>query len=621
MNDAPRTEAVFEAILARLATAPKPSLPPVPLARVAALVLLVASFHLGAIVLLPLFSLVLLAANAMLRLVWEIDLPSPVPSLCFVAAIACLVGYVRAFLVRRKERQPSIAFARERDAQLFKLLDAVASCAGTAPVDRVVIRPRVSFGVRERRRGRLELELNDRDLCDLSLAEFASIMLHEFAHFGEGHTRRTRWVYRRVRYLVELDRELGEDAWHWLNPIWLGLQAFWRIVGPLYAALKRQQELQADALAVHVLGAEAFANGLRKAVRQGVITAAAEADLVEAAIEAKDLDRDVIAQIAAMQLSDEQAAALEHRCAEAYEAPAERLDHHPSVVERIEHAERIASGSSDLDGVAAEISGGTPAYDVLFSLSRAELHQTVSRDVIRAVVASRGRQIGLRGPIAVADQKPGEMPTVFVRGSTVVGFIITLITCLGGIPLLALIALMVVATKTEAPGLIPTVLVFEAGLFLWLFLAIRGFRGGLRASGECLTLHGLLGTSRLEWRDVTALRYNDTKLDVRGTRADGKRLRAKARGSSSEVRRLADAILERAPRLACLAWGTGMARVSESDMRTAELPSRVYETWDDNIVIVGPDASRIVVDSDRDDFERIKAYVEMRLLPMLMRRE
>ena len=129
-----------------------------------------------------------------------------------------------------------------------------------------------------------------------------------------------------------------------------------------------------------------------------------------------------------------------------------------------------------------------------------------------------------------------------------------------------------------------------------------------------ITKKGVFGTKTVPWQDVLAIKMDSMEVKVFSDYHGGE-VKWMIPGNQKRRYRFADVVMERAPALGMLAWGTGLARVQSPDPGVAELPERVYETVD--LVIKGPGRSKLEYEEEHPQYEAIKHIVEERLLPLM----
>ncbi len=183
-------------------------------------------------------------------------------------AVALLGVFILiAMLPRRTAEPPGAELTRERQPDLFAVIDEVAAALGEEPFDRVItdLSPNAGaavVGVRRRHRQRF-LILGLPFASVLTRQELAAVIAQEMVHLRgpeDGLNRLT------LRALDELERTvLGlEGDWFTAVPARL-LARYAGLVERRVPALRRERELAADAAGAHVAGAAAMAGALRAA--------------------------------------------------------------------------------------------------------------------------------------------------------------------------------------------------------------------------------------------------------------------------------------------------------------------------------------------------------------------
>lgn len=169
----------------------------------------------------------------------------------------------------------------------------------------------------------------------LDRPQFASVVAHEFGHFGGGHGRFSGWIHRvRVSWYRVLDGLAARGAWA------SGLfERFFRWYAPYFDAysfaLARQNEYQADAMAARLAGPEVAATAL---VRVNIGAERLERDFWPSVIDAnrrdaeppRGLQRDMALALRSPHAADEA------RIASRLNAQAGVHDTHPSLAQRLQ---------------------------------------------------------------------------------------------------------------------------------------------------------------------------------------------------------------------------------------------------------------------------------------------
>ena len=187
----------------------------------------------------------------------------------------------------------------------------------------------------------------------LDRQQFASVVAHEFGHFGGGHGRFSGWIHRvRVSWYRVLDGLAGRGAWA------SGLfERFFRWYAPYFDAysfvLARQNEYQADAMAARLAGADVAGSAL---VRVNIGAARLEHEFWPSVVEAnrregeppRGLQRDMAAALRSRHADDDA------RIAQRLTARADVHDTHPSLAQRLQALGVVAGDAAPPERSAAE---------------------------------------------------------------------------------------------------------------------------------------------------------------------------------------------------------------------------------------------------------------------------
>jgi Zn-dependent protease with chaperone function len=603
--------APLSAILQHLRDAPRPPAPPAPTGQVVRLSITVSFFRAAIAVLLPLVCLTIFFAPLIVYLVTGSRMLRGLRDVFGFAGIWIIVAWWRAFFAKDSESAPTVRFDRRVDRRLFDLVDEVADAAGAPPIDEIWMSPGAGFAVHEERVGRFSrqckvvLHIDPCDFGHLNLAELASILAHELAHISKGHTAHGLRLYRNTRFLEELHTELARSTWRVANPVYWALCVFRSRSEKLTAAISQQHELQADAIAIGLLGGDTFKSAYTKTLRSGALEELLLPRALHRAIEAKS-ESNLLADVDAIELSAEERAALNESLASDFAEPTDPLSTHPSHQDRLALATRLAQAQP---AELAALSGAEDARDVLFEGRRKDIELAVSRALIQGQAGWLSSAVGLRGGSVAGGST---LPTLTVRKFRTPAYILWLVSALLLVLVFGVGTLVVWADDEAAEGMLRTLITLDAIAFVVLLVAIRARFLGLRAASSELEIHGLLGTRKVQWSDVTALRLDESHLQVRSSTGG----RMKVRAEKEDRLQLADMILELSPALAWAAWGTGLARV-EQPSALAELPHRVRELSDD-LHIEGPGATHIIIEEEHPLHATIREHLERRLLPAML---
>lgn len=202
----------------------------------------------------------------------------------------------------------------------------------------------------------------------LDRPQFASVVAHEFGHFGGGHGRFSGWIHRvRVSWYRVLDGLAGRGAWA------SGLfERFFRWYAPYFDAysfvLARQNEYQADAVAARLAGADVAGSAL---VRVNIGAGRLEHEFWPSMAEAnrregeppRGLQRDMAAALRSRHADDDA------RIARRLAARPDVHDTHPSLAQRLQALGVTAGDAPPPERSAAELLLGDllPALEADFS--------------------------------------------------------------------------------------------------------------------------------------------------------------------------------------------------------------------------------------------------------------
>lgn len=608
---APATRAQLDAILRHLANAPPQPLPAAPSGSVRMLSAAIQVFVWTTVALTPLVASALLALPVAWRMATGVRMGSASLPL-WIAAVALLVAWVRALRSRPAKAQWLTEFRREDHPELFRLLDGIAERVGTPRVALVTMSPGDGFAVSEERSrwsnrmGALHLRLDWNDLNAMTLTEVTSILLHEFAHYGIGHTEESRRLYRRARFLFAFEQRLASDTWTRWNPLLWWTRGFVRWFDRRYAKISRVEEAQADEVAVRVVGAAAFVSGLEKAYRNGTETSGRMRGLIEAALERSDLDADVLGQMAAEPLEGEDRESFEAHLQERLRESLRDDDTHPPFADRAAAAEALAAAGAVAPG-AERLPDSGAAYPYLFDWDA--LRRQQSRAVVEGSARRRHTAVGLRGDIAVPALDLGK-PTWFAPRYHVAVRIVTMLFASLGALITAAITVLAYDDPARFGENWPVLALMALAQVYVVVAAIRARRSGLLGDADGLEWRRAFSTTRFTWDAVDALAWDD-----RGPVVHCGKTRIRIGGQPSDHDAMTDLILECAPALRVLGWGTGLQRVPAPDP-AAPWPTRIREESKD-ILIEGPGQNRLRIRKDHVMSGRIREAIEERLLPRL----
>ena len=184
-------------------------------------------------------------------------------------ALGCLAGaaIILWSVMPRRDRfeAPGPQLEPRRHPKLFEMIRGVASATKQEMPAEVYLVGDMNAWVAHRgglmgmgARGIMGLGLPL--LQTLSVSELRAVLAHEFGHYHGGDTKLGRYVYQTRAAIGRTLENLGHHGSILQIPfIWYG-QLFLRVSH----AVSRRQELAADQLAAHVVGARPLAEGLKK---------------------------------------------------------------------------------------------------------------------------------------------------------------------------------------------------------------------------------------------------------------------------------------------------------------------------------------------------------------------
>ncbi|MFF9900065.1 M48 family metalloprotease [Streptomyces longispororuber] len=265
---------------------------------------------------------------------------------CIASASALLYGLATASCTAGPPPDP-VLLRRAHAPGLWRLVDDLAGQLRTRPPSRIYLTREANASVSEDVRllglvsGKRSLHLGAPLLLWLKPMELRAVLCHELGHYAGRHTRFGAIVYRgaaslrstlfRLRMTARSDEErsgitlmfqgaIGAYAWVYLR---------------LSLAVRRRQELEADAEAAAVIGPEMTAQALRAAHALGVTWTEFESRYLRPAQRLGFVPEDVFEAFAAMvddPLVRERMAELRAHPVEAGRSP---LDSHPPLARRL----------------------------------------------------------------------------------------------------------------------------------------------------------------------------------------------------------------------------------------------------------------------------------------------
>jgi len=186
----------------------------------------------------------------------------------FRLAFFCLGGaylILRAIVPRRDRFEaPGPRLQPDRQPRLFEEIRGIAGASGQEMPAEVYLVPDVNAWVAQRGGvmgvgGRRIMGLGLPLLQAVSVSEMRAIVAHEFGHYFGGDVKLGPVIYRTREALVRTVIALHQHSGLLQKPFEWYAALFFRVTH----AVSRHQELQADALAARIAGADALARGLR----------------------------------------------------------------------------------------------------------------------------------------------------------------------------------------------------------------------------------------------------------------------------------------------------------------------------------------------------------------------
>lgn len=208
-----------------------------------------------------------------------------------------LFGFMGVFMIKglffkiKRDESRSVEITETNEPELFAFIHKVADEVGAPKPHRVFISETVNacvfydisiVNLLFPRRKNLEIGLGLVNVLDL--AEFKSILAHEFGHFAQRSMIIGRWVYvaQQVVYQIVSKRDSFDSFLRGISSIdiriaWIGwglsilvwclrslAETFFKLVVYTQRALSRQMEFNADLVAVSVTGSDSLVHSLYK---------------------------------------------------------------------------------------------------------------------------------------------------------------------------------------------------------------------------------------------------------------------------------------------------------------------------------------------------------------------
>ncbi|CAL9367347.1 M48 family metalloprotease [Streptomyces sp. enrichment culture] len=281
---------------------------------------------------------------------WSLVLGGSIP-----AAFALLYGI--GTVSRAEEHPPGAVQVRRSEAPgLWRLVEDLAGELRTRPPSRIYLTPEANASVSEEARllgfavGERTMYLGVPLLHRLRPGELRAVLCHELGHYSGGHTRFGALTHRgaaclhstlfRLRMTAQSDRALPGFAWLFQAAIggyaWVYLR--------LSLAVRRHQELEADARAVAVVGPAVTAQALRATHALGITWAGFVSRYLRPVQRLGFVPEDVFEAFAAMVDDPEVRERMADLRAHPVEADRSPLDSHPPLARRLALIEARPAG-------------------------------------------------------------------------------------------------------------------------------------------------------------------------------------------------------------------------------------------------------------------------------------
>jgi Zn-dependent protease with chaperone function len=285
---------------------------------------------------------------------WSVVIGSSIP-----AAFALLYGITT---VSRAEQHPpgAVRVSRDEAPGLWRLVEDLARRSRTRPPGRIWLTPEANASVSERSRmlgfavGERTLYLGVPLLTRLSPMELRAVLCHELGHYAGGHTafgaltHRGAASLRSTLFRLRMTAGSGQAApgYAWLFQAVIGGYA--SLYLRLSLAVRRRQELEADAAAVAAVGPAVTAEALRAVHALGLAWNGFVSRFLRPVQRLGFVPEDVFEAFAAMvddPLVRERMAVLRTHPVEADRSP---LDSHPPLARRLALIEARPAGEPRL---------------------------------------------------------------------------------------------------------------------------------------------------------------------------------------------------------------------------------------------------------------------------------
>ncbi len=227
--------------------------------------------------------------------------PFRTPWLLAAAVVLVPVGHVFwtfiLVLTHRREKDPmELRVPRKHLQGLYDLVDEVARRGRMEPPAEIRLGADTVAHIYEDDAGRPILVFGGLALATFTRDALAGIIAHELAHYDAGDTGLSRRGARRALVMAVLDAWFDEHPDSSFNPlIWL-VRLYHVLYRLSWAALSRQQEYAADALAAELVGEEILAASLIHLDVTERLPWSRLSSIVEASVEMNQPMREIFAE-------------------------------------------------------------------------------------------------------------------------------------------------------------------------------------------------------------------------------------------------------------------------------------------------------------------------------------
>lgn len=286
--------------------------------------------------------------------------------------IGFLIGFVivsggsifymfKSLIIRPTILDPGRVLLRDEAPGLWELIESVAAEVKTRPIDEVRVTMGVEVavyqrgGFREKRqdKGVRVLILGVGAFNGFSANGFRAVLAHEYGHFSNRDTAGGDIAFRVNDDMVRLAEAMinsGNNTYHNLTFHFLRLYHF--IFRRITHGASRLQEVLADRVAVHNYGAAAFTEGLTHVIRQDIVFTR----LADAEISAALSDRRKFNNLYDLTIGGDGSVEIETAFKNEFDRPTVDDDTHPSGVDRVRLAQKIAGQTHiNLEGALWEL--------------------------------------------------------------------------------------------------------------------------------------------------------------------------------------------------------------------------------------------------------------------------